>query len=64
VCSWVYRGEGCGYTGGAVATSNDQPTDDLTKDMCSHKVSGCKLRFGANGDLRYAGFVGSALIEG
>ena len=63
VCTWRYRGEDCGYTGPAVADINDHPTTDLTKDKCSGKVSGCKLRFGVNGNLRYGGFIGLRLIN-
>lgn len=63
VCTWVYRSEGCGYTGGAVADINDYPTSVLSEDRCSHKVSGCKLRFGINGNLRYGGFIGLQLIN-
>jgi lambda family phage minor tail protein L len=64
VCPFVYRSENCGYAGGAVATNTDTATTDITKDACSHKVSGCKLRFGENGELSFGGFVGAALIEG
>lgn len=64
VCPWVYRSEECGYTGGAVATQYDQPTTDISKDKCSHKVTGCKLRYGENGDLRFGGMPGAGLIEG
>lgn len=63
VCCWRYRSEECGYTGGAVATANDYPTTDLSQDKCSKKVSGCKLRFGDNGDLRFGAFVGMRLIN-
>ncbi len=31
----MYRGDGCGYTGRAVADSADMPTDDPAKDYCS-----------------------------
>ena len=64
VCPFVYRSEECGYAGGAVATQGDQPTTDIAKDSCSHRVTGCKFRFGDNGELSFGGFVGAALIEG
>lgn len=64
VCSFVYRGEECGYAGAAVAKADDSPTTDINEDRCSHKISGCKLRFGDNGELRFGGFPGSQLLEG
>ena len=64
VCCWRYRSEECGYTGGAVAKADDTPTTDINQDSCSHKVSGCKLRYGENGDLRIGCFVGASLIVG
>lgn len=63
VCTWQYRDENCGYNGPAVADMNDYPTTDPSKDKCSHKVSGCKLRFGNNGTLRYGAFIGLRLIN-
>lgn len=64
VCPFVYRGEECGYAGPAVARADDSITTDINEDKCSHKVSGCKLRFGDNGDLRFGGFPGSSLVGG
>lgn len=63
LCTFKYRGEECGYTGGAVATSNDQPTADINADACSKTVTGCKFRFGEFGELSFGGFVGSSLIR-
>lgn len=63
VCTHTYRSELCGYTGGPCANANDYPVFILKEDKCSQKVSGCKLRFGANGDLPYGGFVGMQLIN-
>ena len=64
VCPFVYRGEECGYAGGPVARSDDTLTTKASEDRCSHKVSGCKLRFGDNGDLRFGGMPGSQLVGG
>nr|WP_225903215.1 phage minor tail protein L [Morganella morganii] len=44
ICPWRYRGQDCGYDGPPVADEKDQPTNDPTKDQCSHKYRGCKLR--------------------
>lgn len=45
VCQWSYRGDGCGYAGGPVADEKDNPTTSATADRCSHRRSGCRLRF-------------------
>ncbi|MFV8942299.1 phage minor tail protein L [Moellerella wisconsensis] len=45
ICTWVYRGEGCRYSGDPVATEFDKPTSDPLKDKCSHSKKGCRLRF-------------------
>lgn len=44
MCSWEYRGPDCGFTGGAVAQANDQPTTVLELDSCSKRLTGCKMR--------------------
>lgn len=56
ICMWEYRGEECGYRGPAVADEKDRPTTDLSKDKCSHCLTGCRLRFGANSILPYGGY--------
>ncbi|MFH0259495.1 phage minor tail protein L [Vibrio barjaei] len=56
VCSWQYRDNDCGYSGGAVADEDDRPTTDLNKDKCSKRLGSCKLRFGANSPLPFGGF--------
>jgi lambda family phage minor tail protein L len=61
-CRFKYRGEGCQYSGGPVANSNDGPTSNPALDDCSRTVKGCKLRFGANGELPFGGYPGSALL--
>ena len=57
-CTWGYRGDGCGYTGGPVADEFDIPTSDPTRDKCSQAVSGCRLRFGQFATLPFGGFPG------
>ena len=56
VCPWRYRGEGCNYTGHAVADRYDMPTSDTDKDDCSKCLLGCQARFGINAVLPYGGF--------
>lgn len=62
VCAWQYRSAECGYTGGAVAEANGNPTSDATKDHCGRRLSDCKLRFGATGTLPFGGFPASGLL--
>lgn len=57
-CGWTYRGDGCGYTGHAVADEFDQPTNDPEKDKCSKCLQGCRARFGRKAVLPFGGFVG------
>lgn len=56
ICTWQYRGEGCGYSGAPVADRFDMPTQDTTKDECSKTLQGCKARFGATAVLPFGGF--------
>lgn len=58
-----YRGPDCGYTGPAVATIDDVPTSDPLLDRCSGTITGCKLRFGENGELPYGGFPAAGLLR-
>lgn len=63
VCPWVYRGEGCGYSGGAVADERDNVTSDSTLDKCSKHLSGCEFRFPKPNPKPYGGFPGSSKIS-
>lgn len=56
LCTWQYRGEGCGYTGKPVADRFDMPTSDPAKDACSGGLTGCRARFGATAVLPFGGF--------
>lgn len=63
VCNWRYRSTECGYTGAPVAKADDTPTSVSGEDKCSLLVSGCKLRFGANGELPIAIFPGAGVTR-
>lgn len=62
ICPWTYRGEGCGYTGTDYYDINDQEVDDVADDVCSHRLTGCRARFGENGQLPYGGFPSAGLV--
>jgi lambda family phage minor tail protein L len=62
-CWWGYRSTECGYTGGAVATADDTPTSTPALDSCGHRLSSCKLRFGAYAELPFGGFPGAGIIR-
>jgi len=59
MCSWIYRSADCGYSGPAVADEKDQPTNDLSCDRCSKKLSGCQLRHLYPQPLPFGGFPGA-----
>lgn len=61
-CPWAYRSSDCGYTGGAVAKSDDTPTAVIGEDRCSKRLSGCKLRFGT-APLPFGGFPGVGRVR-
>lgn len=63
LCSWKYRSAECGYAGGPVAKYDDTPTSSSALDNCSRRVSGCKLRFGADNELPYGSFPAAGLIR-
>jgi len=62
-CMWKYRGSECGFTGGAVAKADDTITANLAEDVCGHRISSCKLRFGANAELPFGGFPGAGITR-
>lgn len=57
-CPWTYRGDGCGYGGGAVANEFDEPTGSSASDKCGKRITSCRLRFGQFGELPFGGFPG------
>lgn len=61
-CPFRYRGEECSYTGTAYFDIYGSPVSALTQDVCGKRLSDCKLRFGANGELSFGGFPGSAVV--
>lgn len=63
LCSFAYRGPYCGYTGTAKFDANDQPVTDPALDVCSKRLSGCKVRFGATNPLNFGGFPAAGLIQ-
>ena len=64
VCTWAYRSAECSYAGGAVATIDDVPTSSMGADACGKRLTSCKLRFGANGNLPFGGFPGAGVLAG
>lgn len=66
LCHWCtmgkYRGEECGYTGTAMFTDKDEPTDDPALDRCGGRLRSCRVRFGENKPLPFGGFPASSLM--
>lgn len=61
-CAWEYRSEQCGYTGAAMFTDRDEPTDNPALDKCSKRTNGCECRFGRGNVLRIGAFPASSLF--
>lgn len=61
-CAWEYRSEQCGYTGAAMFTERDEPTDNPALDKCSKRTNGCECRFGKGNVLRIGAFPASSLF--
>ncbi|MFU8927582.1 phage minor tail protein L [Acinetobacter puyangensis] len=66
LCHWAcangYRGEECGYTGAAMFTIKDEPTDDPSQDRCPGRMRSCRKRFGENAPLSHGGYPASSMI--
>lgn len=62
-CASRYRSAECGYAGPPVAKYDDTPTNDPFLDNCSRRVSGCKMRFGADNPLPYNSFPSAVLVR-
>lgn len=62
-CPWAYRSAECGYVGGPVANTKDQPTSDSAQDRCGKRLTSCKLRFGEDGELPFGGFPAASLMR-
>lgn len=61
-CAWEYRSEQCGYTGAAMFTDRDEPTDNPALDKCSKRTRGCECHFGKGNVLRIGAFPASSLF--
>lgn len=64
VCAWRYKSPECSWVPveGGYYDSNDQPCS-VENDTCSHKITGCKKRFGAKTTLPYGGWPGAGMIR-
>ena len=62
-CHWCavgdYRGEECGYTGVAMFTDKNEPTDNPALDRCGGRLSSCRIR---NNENRFGGFPASSMM--
>ncbi len=75
VCPWQYRrrvggawenppaDDGCPYRGSSYWNAEDEPVTAPADDRCSRRLSGCRLRFGASGDLPFGGFAGVSRLR-
>lgn len=63
VCQWSYRGTGCNYDGPPVADERDNPTSSPALDKCSHRKTGCRLRYPRPQVLPISSFPGSDKVS-
>jgi hypothetical protein len=59
-CRWIYRGDGCGYSGSKYFDENDKQVSSINDDVCGHRLSSCTARKDgfADKELPYGGFPG------
>lgn len=57
-CQWVYRGNGCNYSGSNYFNASDEPVGSASLDVCGKRVDSCKARFGGNNELPFGGYPG------
>ncbi|CAB4180548.1 Bacteriophage lambda, GpL, minor tail [uncultured Caudovirales phage] len=62
-CPWVYKSAECGWVSGAYYKLDDTSTGVAGEDACGHRLSSCKVRFGAAAELPYGGFPGAGLTS-
>ena len=63
LCQWEYRSSECSYTGSNFFDVNDNAAASLAQDRCGKRISSCKLRFGANGELPFGSFPSVGLSQ-
>lgn len=66
VCPWQYRlasdASGCTYAGTSYFDANDAPVGSLAQDVCSRRLSGCKVRH-PGVDLPFGGIPGAGMVR-
>lgn len=63
-CSWVFRGDRCGYDGETMRDINGDITTDETKFDCGQTAANCAQYFGSNVVLPFGGFVNLGAFGG
>lgn len=58
ICTWIYRGEECGYTGTNYFNENNESVATAAEDVCGKRLRSCEKRFGEDEELPYGGFPG------
>jgi lambda family phage minor tail protein L len=57
-CSWIYKGDGCGYSGSLFFDENDNQVENPAEDRCGKRLTSCRLRHGWKSQLPYGGYPG------
>jgi lambda family phage minor tail protein L len=63
VCQWEYKSSECSYSGSDFFDVNDDSVSTVAQDKCGKRLSSCKKRFGANGELPFGSFPGAGLLS-
>lgn len=61
LCLWKYKGPECGYTGTNYFDSYGNVLLTPEGDVCGHRLSDCRNRFGVTSVLNFGGFPGASL---
>jgi lambda family phage minor tail protein L len=64
LCSWIYKGSECGYSGTKYFDENDNTVSSSADDKCGKRLNSCAIRFGSTAELPFGGFPGIGAFNG
>lgn len=63
ICTWIYRGTECGYSGTDYFDVFNNPVGSAALDKCGKKLSSCKARFGEYSPLPFGAFPAADMVK-
>lgn len=63
ICTWVYRGGECGYSGSSYFDIFNNAVGSASLDKCGKKLSSCKARFGEYAQLPFGAFPAADMVK-